>query len=269
MAETGKTNTYDPDVSWHFHESYYSFNDGIAICECKYSAEKDRIFKNYVYADTYSFRRDEFGDNTYELVLDFASNFGYEVVNSDHVIVVLATDCHPRYDLSTWSSNPDVLTGEIFYDNETFIDDVKTYAEYSFNKDMLPGKNYTWEGEVNVEPTPEPTLEPTTSPDPTGSPEPTTTPEPTGSPDPGGNDPGSETGFGTGTDIDTIDDVSEILREIYKQDTLYYTDALETTKNSFDVQVVQLSVSFVTVFLCGVLVGCAFARSLWHKMNAG
>ena len=24
MADTGKTNTYDPDVSWKFHESYYT-----------------------------------------------------------------------------------------------------------------------------------------------------------------------------------------------------------------------------------------------------
>lgn len=247
MADIGQTNTYDPEVSWHFHEGYYVFNNGISVKECQYLSNKDRIFTNYRYVETYSFRRDEFGDNTYELVLDFASNFGYEVVNSDNVIVVLAEECQPRYDLSTWSSNPDCLTGEIFFDKETFIDQIKSYAEYAYNSNKLPGKNYFWEGEVNVEPTPEPTT----------------------TPDPSGDDPGTEIDNGDHIDIDTIDDESEILREIYKQDTGYYRDLLEVQQNAFDFQVVHVSLMFCSVFLCGILVGCAFARSLWHKMNAG
>ena len=267
MADIGQTNTYDSNVSWHFHESYY-FGHGIT----KYWDGKEykgvMTWSQFPLNETleyYVFRRDQFGEDTYELVCNFSNNFSYYLYNYDDIIVVFTTD--PRVEISDeeatyqYSSNQFITSTPLDMTVDRYIRRAN-YWDTSYC--ALPGDSYVWDSngeEINVSPTPEPTVEPTTTP----TPEPTVgpTPEPTGTPYSGGDDPSQH------TDIDDYTDVAEILKEIYKQDTQYQTDMLEVQRNSFDFQVVQLSVSFITVFLCGILVGCAFARSLWHKMNVG
>lgn len=258
MADIGKTNTYDPDVSWHFHESYYKVttSSGYWIEEESYGKISVngswREDGKYITRDIYLFGPDDFGSDTYELICDFAAQMNYYQYNMGDCIAVYPWD--PE---SIGVLNEDTVCHTSKGREYTSNSMRKTVDWYISSNGGLPGQNVEWVAE-NVEPTPEPTTEPT---EPT--PEPTATP--TVTPGDGENtdnplDP---------IDIDTVDDASEILREIYKQDTAYYTDMLEVSHNDFDIQVVHLSVSFVSVFLCGVLVGCAFARSLWHKMNAG
>ena len=103
--------------------------------------------------------------------------------------------------------------------------------------------------------------------------------ETTSGDDSGEDVPGEDTGDITGDDpgdeyddfIDNFDEleIKEMLEEIYKDNFQYHRDMYEVQQNSFDVSIVSLTLNFVLVFLCGILVGCAFAKTLWHKMNLG
>ena len=249
MADIGQTNTYDPDVSWHFHESYYAYEFNSPVYRSTGKNTGNWSYVNYDYRPTaYVFRRSEFGDDTYELVNDFSGQNGYTLFNFDDAVIVIHSDYYVSSSMNANVDDPNVSVGSEYicpsYVLNNYVKDCKRGTK------SWPGENYVWEVEEVEEPTPEPTQEPTPT------------------PDPGGDDPGTEINPVDPVDIDSIDDASEILREIYKQDTLYYKDAFELQQNAFDFQVVHVSLMFCSVFLCGILVGCAFARSLWHKMNA-
>lgn len=262
MPEVNQTNTYDSSVPWLFHESYYNVTDH----QCYISIVDKRISAGIVSGryktnlDCFIFRTDEFGDETVSLIQTFADNFDYDCYVRDDCILVLKD-----HYLSSIGVNPNkderFQVGTVFISGSDVSDIVNKYT----NTNGFPGANFYWSDSDlgNEDDTENEEDIGTGDGDTTGD-----TGEEGGSDieSPSGDSPGSDYDI---VDIDNLDDATEILQEMYKAQTSYYTDSIEVQRNAFDVSIVALSLDFCIVFLCGILVGCAFARSLWHKMNVG
>ena len=257
MSEVNKVNSFDDNVSWWFHESYYEVtSSGFYICTLDNPASGMTSGKNTT-ATYYLFSRDQFGVGTEEYITSFCDYFGYFPYFYEDYILVLKEGYKIRHSGVSVRNNPEFPKGTIFIDEDENLRMIHNYVSWN----GLPGDNYYWsDGSETVG------LD-------TGEEYEDETEEDQGDIVPGDDDTGDSTGDSGSDyepiDVENLDDAVEILKEIYNAETSYHTEMLEVEQNGFDISVVSLSLNFCMVFLCGILVGCAFARSLWHKMNVG
>lgn len=256
MSEVGKLNSFDDSVSWWFHESYYeatlSFNRYRVTSQTlgKYSST-NVIFPGYL------FSADQFGVGTKEYLYSFCDSFGYYSYDLGNYIVVLKEKYPLVYSDSEVRNNSDLKLNTEFL----MYDDLLKGCDKFVTRNGLPGDRYYWSDSSE-------TIGLDTDEENEGE-----TGEGREDIIPGDDDTGSSDGDKGSdyepVDVENLDDAVEILKEIYNAETSYHTEMLEVEQNGFDISVVSLSLNFCMVFLCGILVGCAFARSLWHKMNVG
>lgn len=274
MSEVSKTNTYDENIAWHFHESFYYVKPGtyyLYRCDNVQSGGSTGTRSDcYLYI----FGLNDFGPHTIEYINEFAGYYGYKVYSYDDCIVV------SEYDYFDKPNGTRLRNVEGIYEGAYYIEDTENtfhnLATKYVTNNGFPSDNYYWSDGVYI-PVVDSGEEEISGED-IGDNEETGEDVNTGEGnenDNTGENPGDNESHNDDIsefediDIDDIEGSESILREIYKSQVVYQKDMLEVQQNAFDISVVNLSLSFCSVFLCGILVGCAFAKSLWHKMNVG
>ena len=259
-TETGVTITYDDSVSWCFHESYYEMDCTLYVTTVDNNEWGSATSKTYHFT-CYLFALDDFGDNTYTYVKDFADNYGYLLWEYDNCYLVVsgASDYKILQAGESIRKNPDYPDGTVYMSVSTN----KQRANWYIENKGFPSATYPWklvssdDVSTDEETTDEDEIEVIDQ----------------NESEKGNSDISSDNDSNTDIindiDVDSLESSDEILKEILKNELSYEKESLQLQQDSFNVGIVNLSLNFCIVFLCGVLVGCMFAKSLWHKMNVG